>query len=95
MSLLGGSEWAETGSSPFGYSVNYNEPKRTDFFNQVTAKPLQTTAGGEPDYFNPVVPLLYPSVQWEVIGLSSDFVVNSLGSGGGKMREKDPTVICQ
>ena len=95
MELLGGSTFGSYGASPFGYSVNYNpESLRQDLFTQVVVKPQETTTDTQGDYFNPVVPLLYPSIQFEVIGMSSQFVSNALGTNGANMRQKDPTIIC-
>jgi hypothetical protein len=98
MQLLGGSEFKTYGASPFGYSVNYgNSAQRLDFFSQQVIKP--GVAGSEqvttPEFFNPIVPLVYPSVQWEVVGIANNFVANSLGSDGTNMRNSNPTVICE
>jgi hypothetical protein len=97
MQLVGSSPWTTYGTSPFGYSVNYGDSaQRQEFFNQQTAPPANTTglAETESDYFNPLVPLLYPSVRWEVVGIADDFITNSFGAGGNKMRERNPTVSC-
>lgn len=96
MNLLGGSTFTSFSPTPFGQSVGLEpESARQGLFTEFVTKPQQTTTNTESNYFNAVVPLLYPSIQWEVIGLSNEFVVNSLGSGGANMRQKDPTVVCR
>ena len=98
MQLLGGGEFTTYGSGPFGYSVNYgNETQRLDFFEQQTIKPGVSVNEDitTPEFFNPIVPLLYPSIQWEVVGVANNFVTNSLGADGTNMRNSNPTVICE
>ena len=95
MPLLGGSPWTTYGTNAAGYSVNVQPTDRAALFADQMLKSGQSTGAAttEPDYFNGVVPLLYPSIQWEVVGIANDFTVNSMGSNCGKMRTKDPVVI--
>jgi len=73
-----------TGANIFGYNL-------TQLGGSINSSQSNYT---DDDYFNPVVPILYPSVQWEVIGLSDTMLANSLGSARTNMRSKDPIVIC-
>ena len=100
--LLGGGEIGNNGSNPVGGSENISEARRNETFERLVNK----DAGGgavagtspkfsEPNYFSPVKPLVYPSVQWEVVGIPGSFVSESAGSTGQKMRLKDPTIKCR
>ena len=89
MVQLGGSEFGTPGPSPVGYSVNIQPNQYNALFN------ARTPADTDADYFNPVVPLLYPSVKWEVVGVAQDFVDNALGTNGTRMRENRPVVRCR
>jgi hypothetical protein len=95
MPLLGGGPWATYRTDAAGYSVNVQPADRAALFADQMLKSGQSTGAATtaPEYFNGVVPLLYPSIQWEVVGIANDFTVNSMGSNGGKMRTKDPVVI--
>jgi hypothetical protein len=90
--LMGGAPWATYGADAAGYSVNVQPAERAKLFEDQMKKSGGIVTDTDPDYFNGVVPLLYPSVQWEVVGIANDFVQNSMGSNGAKMRSKDPVV---
>ena len=95
-SLLGGSPFSRSNNNaPFGYSVNYgNASQRDDFFSQQSQKPGGSTIVATPAFFNPIVPLLYPSIKFEVVGIAGDFLTASLGGNGAKMRTNNPTITC-
>ena len=96
--LLGGSPFARSGvNAPFGYSVNYGSTsQREDFFSQQVIKPGLGPGNNvaTPAFFNPLVPLLYPSIKFEVVGIAGDFLTASLGGNGAKMRNKNPIITC-
>jgi hypothetical protein len=93
--LLGGTTFARGGGGPFGYSVNYGPgaSQRDDFHLQQVAVPGGGTTANT-GFFNPLVPLVYPSVKFEVIGIAGDFLTESLGGNGAKMRNKNPVINC-
>ena len=97
-SLLGGSPFARSNlNAPFGYSVSYgNLSQREDFFSQQVIKPGDPpgTNVATPAFFNPLIPLLYPSIKFEVVGIAGDFLTASLGGNGAKMRNKNPVINC-
>ena len=96
--LLGGSPFSRSNiNAPFGYSVNYgNTSQREDFFSQQVIKPGLAPGNNvaTPAFFNPLIPLLYPSVKFEVVGIAGDFLTESLGGNGAKMRTNNPTITC-
>lgn len=99
MDLLAGGSFERFDATAFGKSVNYtNQSQRDNFFNQQaigpTGRNTNYTKRGDPSWFPGLVPLVYPSIQWEVVGVADNFVFNSHGADGGKMRELNPTVIC-
>jgi len=95
--LLSGGSFATGGPAVFGSSENYgNSTQREDFFSQQVIRP-GVGPGQEstfPTYFEEVVPLLYPSVKFEVVGIAGDFLNNSLGANGTRMRSNNPTIAC-
>tara|TARA_R110000765_G_scaffold35322_1_gene79480 strand:- start:4296 stop:7022 length:2727 start_codon:yes stop_codon:yes gene_type:complete len=95
MDLLAGGNWGE-GEDPAGYSVNILQEERRTLFNNKVNKNISQGSSGftEDTYFHAVTPLLYPSVEWEVIGVGGALITNSLGSNGKKMAQNDPTVTC-
>ena len=95
--LLGGSPFGRGNNAPFGYSVNYgNASQREDFFSQQVLKPGAGPGNNvaTPAFFNPLIPLLYPSIKFEVVGIAGDFLTESLGGNGAKMRTNNPTITC-
>ena len=96
--LLGGSPFSRSNiNAPFGFSVNYgNASQREDFFSQQVIKPGLAPGNNvtTPAFFNPLIPLLYPSVKFEVVGIAGDFLTESLGGNGAKMRTNNPTITC-
>jgi len=91
MELLGGSTWNTYGAQEAGLSDNQQQNARDLFFKDKVNKTVSQSAANyaDPDFFNAVVPILYPSIQWEVVGLSQNVVNNS-----ANMSAKDPTVSC-
>ena len=100
--LLGGGEIGNNGYHPAGPSLNISESTAADTFEKMVnnddsgdrfaeSDPRHT----DPSYISNVKPLLYPSVQWEVIGMPGSFVSESAGANGAKMRQKDPTIKCR
>tara|TARA_Y100001937_G_scaffold37513_1_gene53492 strand:- start:4958 stop:7750 length:2793 start_codon:yes stop_codon:yes gene_type:complete len=108
--LMSNPEFSTGGVTPAGFSVNINSTERQDLFdlifngfgNRLSSRAVNP--GGiipetdakftRPDYFTTVAPIVYPSVQFEVIGLSSNLTNRSFGSNGALMRSTDPTIIC-
>jgi hypothetical protein len=93
MPLLGGSPFQNYSPVTIG---------RESFFNEITSQQSQTLfnqmMGDNPDFntsptlFKGGIPLLYPSVTWEVIGISEENAARSHGSNGRLMEQTDPTV---
>ena len=96
--LLNSGPFATGSPTVFGISENYgNLAQREDFFSQQVIRP-GVSPGQEntlPSYFEEVVPLLYPSVKFEVVGIAGDFLNNSLGANGTRMRSPNPTIACK
>ncbi len=100
--LLGGGSIGNNGHHPVGPSLNVSESDYTDTFEKLVNNDNSGSRFGEsdprhtdPSYLSNVKPLLYPSVQWEVVGIPGSFVSESVGSNGVKMRQKDPTIKCR
>ena len=91
MPIISNGTFSQGGSSKIKQSLNLSQSEADRYFNVRLGENSHTS---EPNFFNTLVPVLYPSVQWEVIGVADDYLTNSLGPGRTKMREKDPTVIC-
>jgi hypothetical protein len=94
------------GSSPFRRrNANYinfpgnvsNQAERVNFFNKIVNKGVATSnsAYAEASYLTAMHPLLYPSVTFEVIGLTEPVVSAGNGGNGALMRTKDPTIVCK
>jgi hypothetical protein len=106
MQLIGGGDWATYGCDAAGYSQGLQPEPRRDSFNnllnrtrvsQFSTQAIEPTDPKytQPSYLNPVVPLVYPSVQWEVVGIDGSMIQESFGSNGAKMRGNDPTITCR
>jgi hypothetical protein len=100
--LLGGGSFGNNGSNPVGGSENISETSRDESFermvnNDSTGDRIPSTSNKftESNYFSPVKPLVYPSVQWEVVGIPGSFMAESAGGDGTRMRQKDPTIKCR
>ena len=96
MQLRSGGPFSTGDSVAFGQSVNYgNLAQRNDFFKQqVGDNHPAGTVRTQPEFFDSAVPLLYPSVQWEVVGVPSNFTQRSSGPTGTKMSQSDPIIEC-
>ncbi len=87
--------FSQGGFSKIKQSLNLTQSRADQYFNAATGinrsgNPQIT----EPNFFSTLVPVLYPSVQWEVIGVADDYITNSLGADRAKMRTTNPTVVC-
>ena len=86
--------WQNTAVHAVGASLGVGETERNTNFETMVNTGAAGQGVADPDYMNTVSPLVYPSVQWEVIGIGSGFLDKSLGTGGTKMHVTDPTIIC-
>jgi hypothetical protein len=93
MPLLGGSPFQNYSPVTIGRESFFNEitsQQSQDLFNQMMGdNPNFNTS---PTLFKGAIPLLYPSVTWEVIGISEENAARSHGSNGRLMEQTDPTV---
>lgn len=72
-----------------------NAAQRTAYFNDAVGNDNEPTVSTDNRHFTAMHPLLYPSVTFEVIGLTDE--VNKAGNGeqGDLMRQRDPTIRCR
>jgi len=93
MNLLGGTPFQNYSPVTIGresLSTDVTGEQSQDMFNLMMGNDPNFNTG--PALFKAGIPLLYPSVTWEVIGISEDNAVRSHGSNGNLMNQKDPTV---
>lgn len=93
MSLLGGTPFQNYSPGKFGEeSLNLASNTANDLYNKLIAGDPAVNSG--PNFFRPVVPILYPSVTWEVVGIDETNARRSHGNNGRLMGQSDPTVRC-
>ena len=71
-------------------SLNLSEQTANNLYNAIIADDPAVNSG--PGLFRPAAPLLYPSITFEVIGISEDARNRSHGQNGQLMRQKDATI---
>ena len=96
MQLKVGGSFVTNAAESAGESFSRASGIREAYFNLLANNGVDPTAANfaKPQYFNAAASLLYPSVQWEVVGVGPDALSNAFGPSGNKMSFNDPTVIC-
>lgn len=96
--VIGQSPFKRTPAGTINFPGNQSSAAdRFRFFNRALNEGINPN---DPAYVNPqwmtaMHPLLYPSVTFEVIGLTEPVVKAGNGNNGSLMTTKDPTIVCK
>jgi len=89
--ILGGTNFQNySAGKPGQKSLSISPEQSSDVYNAIIANDPSVNSG--PGLFRSAAPLLYPSITYEVIGISENSRNRSHGTNGQLMRQKNPTV---